>query len=352
MKGSSKKMVKPKGGFDKSSKKGKTHKEGEDNRSSKKKGDIPEVLGKEFWFRAPYLGGVDKFWHVAREFRVTGKGPPNLFLGAPEVVVSGDEVDPIAVYRFGIEKGEYPFSTVQCKFQSVRIYETWTGEILGDPGFHELLKTAQVYIAIASSLRTNVSRDKSWVDVMISRWCSVTHTFLATWGEFTPTLEDVCHLMRLNAMGEVNPSLDLTAKQQEILEALQNSKDLFTTIKSGYQEGVYVPPSWRDKKHAKNSFSGWILYWYRDFGPVRKDDLRDEVPGIGFKKVGYLAAFLTLWLSLHVFLSPPEGGIDPGLFKIATILSTGRSVPLAPLFLRTLYRRLDLIAPAARLSKG
>ncbi|KAH7859227.1 hypothetical protein Vadar_033392 [Vaccinium darrowii] len=210
-------MVKVKGGFDKSSNKGGTSKEDEVNKSSKKgevgkKGDVPEVLGKEFWFRALYLGGVENFWQAIREFRVVGKGPPNLLLRVPEAVVGGDELDPTVVY---------------------------------------------------SSLRANVARDKGWVDVMLSRWCSITHTFLAAWGEFTSTLEDVCYLMGLNAIGEINLA-----------------------------------------------FSGWVLYWYRDFGPIRKDDLKDEVPRVGFKKVWYLVAFLTLWLS-HVFPDPPEvrGGL-------------------------------------------
>ncbi|KAH7838426.1 hypothetical protein Vadar_026237 [Vaccinium darrowii] len=74
---------------------------------------------------------------------------------------------------------------------------------------------------------------RAGVDVMLSRWCSITHTFLEAWGELTLTLEDVCYLMGLNATGEVNLSLDSTSEQQEIVEALQNSKDPFTTIKSG-----------------------------------------------------------------------------------------------------------------------
>lgn len=45
-------------------------------------------------------------------------------------------------------------------------------------------------------------------------------------------------------------------------------------------------------------------------------------------------------------------GIDQSLFKIAAILLTVKFVPLAPLFLRTLYRRLDLITLAAQLFKG
>lgn len=47
----------------------------------------------------------------------------------------------------------------------------------------------------------------------------------------------------LNVMGETNPDLDLTPEQQEIVEALQISKDSFTTIKSGYRDEVHVEPS-------------------------------------------------------------------------------------------------------------
>ncbi|KAH7853922.1 hypothetical protein Vadar_008146 [Vaccinium darrowii] len=314
----SRKMVKAKGVPKKTKEKG----------GSSKKGEIREVLGREFWFQAPFFGGMDRFWQMASDFRGVGKGPPNPLLGVPEAVI-GDELDPTDVYRFGIERGDYPFSNVAWKshVQSPRAYELWVEEILDDPTFAGILESAQVSLAICTSMRANITRDRNWLEVMLSRWCPTTHTFVATWGESTPTLEDVCYLWNLNLMGEVNSALPLTPEQEKIVEALRKAKSVAMTLRTGYKSG------------GRN-----IL--------ALEDEPLHGSKGEGFRKSGYLAAFLTLWLSLHVFPGPPEGGVDPNLFGIAAILSTGKSVPLAPLFLGTLYKRLDLIVPAARLSKG
>ncbi|KAH7848653.1 hypothetical protein Vadar_005728 [Vaccinium darrowii] len=243
---------------------------------SSKKGEIREVFGKEFWFQAPFFGGMDKFWQIAREFRDVGKGPPNPLLGVPKARV-GDELDPTDVYRFGVERGKYPFFNVAWKshVQSPRAYKLWVQEILTNPTFAGILESAQVSLAICTSLRANITRGRNWLEVMLSRWWPTTHTFIAAWGEITPTLEDVCYLWNLNLMGEVNPALPLTPEQEK------NCGDSVEGEECGY-------------------------------------DLED-----GIQK----------W----------RGGIfRPCSFK---------SVPLAPLFLGTLYKRLDLIAPTVRLFK-
>ncbi|MED6177519.1 hypothetical protein PIB30_098875, partial [Stylosanthes scabra] len=44
------------------------------------------------------------------------------------------------------------------------------------------------------------------MSLLWQRWCSQTHTFVASWGEFSPTLEDVVMLLQLPVFG----CLDLT----------------------------------------------------------------------------------------------------------------------------------------------
>ncbi|KAH7836191.1 hypothetical protein Vadar_033572 [Vaccinium darrowii] len=102
----SKKMVKTKSVL-------KTREKGGCERSSKK-GEIREMLGKEFWFQALCFGGMDNFWQMAREFRGVRKGPPNPLLGMSEAMI-GDELDLTDVYRFRVERGDYPFSNVVWK---------------------------------------------------------------------------------------------------------------------------------------------------------------------------------------------------------------------------------------------
>ncbi|KAI8534241.1 hypothetical protein RHMOL_Rhmol10G0074400 [Rhododendron molle] len=70
------------------------------------------------------------------------------------------------------------------------------------------------------------------------------------------------------------------------------------------------------------------------------------------KEPAHLAAFLAYWLTWYIFPGPPKDGVDTALFELAAILASGESVPLAPLFLGTLFKRLDMLHDAARHSCG
>ena len=55
------------------------------------------------------------------------------------------------------------------------------------------------------------------------------------------------------------------------------------------------------------------------------------------------AAFVTFWLCKFIFGSHPHYAIKPLYFRLAINISTGVSLPLAPMFLGHLYVRLNIL---------
>ncbi|KAG5548821.1 hypothetical protein RHGRI_014241 [Rhododendron griersonianum] len=110
-----------------------------------------------------------------------------------------------------------------------------------------------------------------------------------------------------------------------------------------------------EKGHGgvKNTFTKWARYWYKDLGASKAGEEAHVVTdGSGLKEPAHLAAFLAYWLTWYIFPGPPKDGVDTTLFDLAAILASGESVPLAPLFMGTLFKRLDMLHDAARRSYG
>jgi len=55
------------------------------------------------------------------------------------------------------------------------------------------------------------------------------------------------------------------------------------------------------------------------------------------------ATFITFWLCKFIFGSHPHYAVKPLYFHLAIKISTGVSVPLAPMFLGHLYVQLDIM---------
>ncbi|OMP07879.1 hypothetical protein COLO4_06973 [Corchorus olitorius] len=62
--------------------------------------------------------------------------------------------------------------------------------------------------------------------------------------------------------------------------------------------------------------------------------------------------FLLLWLARYVLPGAPDDGFSPTLVPLAIKLSNGTSFPLGPLYLDSLYKRLDLFHSKTKLSMG
>ncbi|KAF7130334.1 hypothetical protein RHSIM_Rhsim10G0117000 [Rhododendron simsii] len=296
--------------------------------------------GPEFWFRAPYLDGGDKLWHLIEANAAIGKVVDEPLLGYKEVSVEeGCFVSPKSILRFQVECGEFPhyFSAYRNYVVPPTAFATWADDILGNANFVELLRKANVHRAVVNSLRLVVLWEQKWMDVMVSQWSADSHTLPVAYGETGPTLEDVGCLLRLPMLGKVDPSSgSLSPPQRDMVDALRR----FVRREKGHN-GV------------KNTFTEWARYWYKDLGTSKAGEGAHVVTdGPRLKEPAHLAAFLAYWLTWYIFPGPPKDGVDTTLFELAAILASGESVPLAPLFLGTLFKRLGMIQDAARRSCG
>lgn len=86
---------------------------------------------------------------------------------------------PGAIYRFGVKRGDYPFSSSAWKphVQSLHAYEVWVENIFTDPSFRRILKRRRCFFP-------SISRDRSWIEVMLSRWYPNTHTYVSDASEY------------------------------------------------------------------------------------------------------------------------------------------------------------------------
>uniref|UniRef100_A0A2N9G1U9 Aminotransferase-like plant mobile domain-containing protein n=1 Tax=Fagus sylvatica TaxID=28930 RepID=A0A2N9G1U9_FAGSY len=136
---------------------------------------------------------------------------------------------------------------------------------------------------------------------LLRRWCPSTHTFLFSWGELTPTLEDVANHWMLPILGEHSFSnIKLSAEEEEIAAAL--------------------------RKRSSTRLSGWPSHFTQLKGtPVRR------------------AAFVLYWLCKCTFGNFPCYSVNTTFIPLAIRISTGHCFPLAPLFLGHLYSQLDLL---------
>ncbi|KAI8555258.1 hypothetical protein RHMOL_Rhmol05G0160800 [Rhododendron molle] len=213
------------------------------------------------------------------------------------------------------------------------------------------VERADVHCAVVNSLRLVILRERKWMDVVVSRWSSDSHTLPVAWGEIGPTLEDVGCLLRLPMLGKVDPSSGrLSPSQQGVVDALRKSIHLEKGL-----NGVKKDQSEVKKGHSgvKNTFTEWARYWYKDMGASKAGEEAHVVTdGPGLKEPVHLAAFLAYWLTWYIFPGPPKDGVDTTLLELTAILASWESVPLASLFLGTLFKRLDILPEVARRSCG
>ncbi|XP_028097480.1 uncharacterized protein LOC114297281 [Camellia sinensis] len=161
-------------------------------------------------------------------------------------------------------------------------------------------KKAGICDAILSSLY-EVRRDKDLVLGLSEFWCPEINTFVFPWGEATITLEDIMVLGGYSVLGKPVTSplpKDLLRVEHE-LRCLQ------------------MEMSRRIKQCMENT---------------GESEFKSEH-----------VAFLTYWLSRHVFPSISEKTIGKHIFPIAAHLSVGARIALAPAVLSSLYRDLRLL---------
>lgn len=117
------------------------------------------------------------------------------------------------------------------------------------------------------------------------------HTFVASWGEFGPTLKDVAALTLLPLFGNAQVAhFKLTDK---------DSKARHDALTQFLQKTNYGASK-------KSTYLNWASYFV--------DGTRRDSP---FQ----LEAFLAYWLSYFVFSVPPEDGVHSSVFSMTVMLA-------------------------------
>ena len=144
-------------------------------------------------------------------------------------------------------------------------------------------------------------RDTESLRELLRRWCPSTHTFLFSWGELTPTLEDVANHWMLPILGEHSFStIKLSVEEEEIAVAL--------------------------RKRSSTRLNGWPPFF------IHHKDVSVRC-----------ATFVLYWLCKCTFGNFPYYSINTVYIPLTIRISTGHCFPLAPLFLGHLYSQLDLL---------
>ncbi|GMY31317.1 serine/threonine-protein phosphatase 7 long form like [Fagus crenata] len=194
--------------------------------------------------------------------------------------------------------------------QHLKRWDEWTDKLAGKYGY----KWNQTGIcdAIMSS-RYEIHCNRDLVLGLVEFWCAETNTFVFPWGEATITLEDVMILGGFPILGEQVTS-SLSVELVEIEEEMKKLKKEFSRSKS-----------------KKANYGAWINYFM-------ENENENE-----FEHV----AFLSLWLSRHVFPSLPDDIVGNHVFPIAAHLSRGTKIALAPAVLASLYQNLRSLKESA-----
>ncbi|KAJ1426536.1 Aminotransferase-like, plant mobile domain [Sesbania bispinosa] len=152
------------------------------------------------------------------------------------------------------------------------------------------------------------SSHRRWVDdrdpplrpflpVLLLRWSHATHTFFAAWGEFTPTLEDVCVLLKLPAFGDCDISslsigshlIDMAKDLKAVtIDNAKYSREFLakrcaapvppsdpsskTPLRKIRGTGNVLPPERRKaaRESLKYTYATWVRYFFGDYDAAMK----------------------------------------------------------------------------------
>jgi hypothetical protein len=202
-----------------------------------------------------------------------------------------------------IQKGDLQATPINFDFlcAASKDWSHWVDREILDPDFWDRLVDAGVHWSILISRSCNMFRDTESLRELLRRWCPSTHTFFFSWGELTPTLEDVANHWMLPILGEHSFSdIKLSAEEEEVAAAL--------------------------RKRASTRLSGWPAHF-------------SQLEGASVRR----AAFVLYWLCKCTFGNFPCYSINIAFIPLAIRISAGHCFPLGPLFLGHLYSQLDLL---------
>uniref|UniRef100_A0A2N9GEU9 Aminotransferase-like plant mobile domain-containing protein n=1 Tax=Fagus sylvatica TaxID=28930 RepID=A0A2N9GEU9_FAGSY len=123
-----------------------------------------------------------------------------------------------------IQKGDLQATPINFDFlcAASKDWSHWVDREILDSDFWDNLVDAEVHWSILISRSCNMFRDTEALRELLRRWCPSTHTFFFSWGELTPTLEDVANHWMLPILGEHSLSnIKLSAAEEETAAVLK-----------------------------------------------------------------------------------------------------------------------------------
>lgn len=117
----------------------------------------------------------------------------------------GISIHPRSVRRMRVERGEVCWSDVdfEAKSETSSSFVEWATVLIKDSVCSDAIISASIGKALNLSKTLIINRSPLDLELLISRWSIESHIFVAAWGEFGPTLEDVVVLTGLPVFGEV-----------------------------------------------------------------------------------------------------------------------------------------------------
>ncbi|QHN96452.1 uncharacterized protein DS421_18g618580 [Arachis hypogaea] len=110
-----------------------------------------------------------------------------------------------------LKRQEFPWTSFKSEAATHinKVWQKWVFTVLFEEGgsFVRRLELAGVAEAIRTSAGLGVQRNGYDMSLLWQRWCSQTHTFMTSWGEFSPTLKDVVVLLQLPVFSSVDLTL-------------------------------------------------------------------------------------------------------------------------------------------------
>lgn len=99
-----------------------------------------------------------------------------------------------------IEEAEVPWPELcfETIAQSHQVYDASVQKVLA------ILGVADKMMKVGASRLLSLTRHHHDLEFLVSCWSVESHTFIALWGEFGPTLEDVMNLSTLHFFGDVH----------------------------------------------------------------------------------------------------------------------------------------------------
>ncbi|CAL8164131.1 unnamed protein product [Prunus armeniaca] len=159
-----------------------------------------------------------------------GRPPPLLKSADEDIIIDGEPpskttlvVDPASISRCCIEKGLFPAVLLFFQYPcgTSKGWSEWVDHELRDPSTCDILSRAGVLDAIFISKACEIHIEATMLRHMVRQWSTETHTFICSWGEFAPTLEDVANLFHLPFWGNQDPfHIALTLEDKLKLETL------------------------------------------------------------------------------------------------------------------------------------